>query len=173
MAELELKFKREGKEAERLEKLWVDPHNKVSREVKERDLERVKKDAQDMFNLCFIGRGRYQSGFAVAHSQINKKDPLRFFVDINANVIINPVILNHTKTTVDSEEACLSFPEKGKIIVQRYNRLEVEFTYLDDKGKMYDESGKEYRQRITIGGKEARIWQHEVDHLNAKYIYNL
>ena len=62
-------------------KHYVEPHRKVSVEVTEKDIPRVMEDAHILYNLCFTQRGLYyRGGWAVAHPQITKKKPLRFFV---------------------------------------------------------------------------------------------
>lgn len=71
--------------------------------------------------------------------------------------MINPVITNKSKTTIDSEEGCLSL--EGVRTVKRYQSVEVMFT--DVNGKI---------QRVEFYGFEACIVQHEIDHLNGKLI---
>lgn len=144
----------------------IKPHDVVSRDVKEEDLGRVMIDAHLMYQICFARCGRYNGAIAVAHSQITNEDPLRFFVTYDKKVIINPVIINHTKTTVDSEEGCITFMFEPPKIVQRYNKITVEYQTLNPDGTLSDV--------ITEGfsGKESKMYQHELEHLDGKYIYN-
>lgn len=68
--------------------------------------------------------------------------------------MINPQILAHSTETVKGWEGCLSVPGiRGQ--VPRYQAIEVEFTGRD---------GKLHRQELT--DFVARIFQHELDHLN-------
>ncbi len=83
----------------------------------------------------------------------------RFFLyDIGEklNVVINPEIIERSKETEISEEGCLSIPEifdevpRAVRVVVRYRDLgENEFTR-------------------SLEGYEARVFQHEFDHLNGK-----
>lgn len=69
-------------------------------------------------------------------------------------VYFNPVILNQSTVTVTSNEGCLSIPEcRGP--VERPNEIQVK--YANAKGKQVTE---------TVEGFTARIFQHEIDHLN-------
>lgn len=70
-------------------------------------------------------------------------------------IMINPVIIEKSREMNIDEEACLSLPEIfGK--VKRHNMIIVE--YLDELGNQHKKKFK---------GFEARIIQHEVDHLDA------
>ncbi len=146
-------------------KRYVKPHKNISKEVEEKDLPRVIEEAHILFNLCFTPIGLYKGGFAVAHPQIEKRKPLRLFVTADQKIVINPRIINHTQTLIDSEEACLSFPDRRPIIVQRWNKCEVEYQTLTKDGKL---SGiiKE-----TLNGKDSKVWQHEIQHLDGEYIF--
>jgi peptide deformylase len=69
-------------------------------------------------------------------------------------VAINPVIVEASKQIVDDREGCLSFPElyakvrrSKKVRVQAYNL----------KGELYE---------MTCEDLPARVWQHEIDHLD-------
>lgn len=68
--------------------------------------------------------------------------------------VINPVLLAHSEEIVKDWEGCLSVPGiRGK--VPRFDRIEVEYS---------DRNGKKVRQELS--GFVARIFQHELDHLN-------
>ena len=69
-------------------------------------------------------------------------------------VVINPEIVRHSATTVVGNEACLSVPGYfGE--VERYEALTV---------KGLDRNGRPFR--IKAKDWLARIFQHEIDHLN-------
>lgn len=146
----------------------VKPHNKVSRDVTEADLKKVLVDAYVLRDLCFAQNGIYATAYAMAHPQIDSVDPLSFFVLSDGRVIVNPKITNHTKNTVDSQEACMTFPKLDQRVVQRYNKIEVEFQSID---------GEEEAPRLTeklnasLSGRDAKIFQHEIAHLDGKYIF--
>ena len=68
--------------------------------------------------------------------------------------IINPVILNYSKEIVKDWEGCLSVPSM-RGLVPRHNQITVRY---------YDQQGKTEHKVLT--GFLARIFQHELDHLN-------
>jgi peptide deformylase len=155
---------------EKLLKRYVKPHQKISREVEEADLERVIEEAVIMHDLCYIPIGKTNGGCAVAHQQIDDKDPLRFFVIRDSGkIIINPKIVNHTKSLVDSKEGCLSFSEEYPIIVQRWNKIEVEYQTLGPGEE--EDSVVLVDVKEGVSGRDAKIYQHELDHFDCKYIY--
>lgn len=161
----------------------VTPHKRISRDVVlAGDVERVLADADEMVKLMnpreqFVGR--YNNFYAMAHPQVTETDPLRFFVLNPSNeqfkewqsvVIINPVILRHTQATVERKEGCMSYANVAPIMVARYNKCEVEFSELrftDDKQPYI--SG---RVKRNLSGIQAEVFQHEIDHLNGRSIYD-
>ena len=167
----------------------VNPHKKVSRLVTEKDLERVFIDAEAIYKLLDKPIGLYNSFYALAHAQCVNDDPLRFFVTNNklagdswffnnpvkTLVIINPVITRHTNSPIESEEGCASYAFMPKTKVNRYNKCEVEYNELDFY-KNVDGTFKAVlspRKRAQLSGIVARVWQHEIDHMDGKYIYDL
>ena len=138
--------------------LVVPPHKKISREVTNDDIDRVIDDAQKMFEIV---KG---SCIALAHSQIENKDPLRFFVTAD-KIFINPVITRHTKAFVNSNEGCRTFTARAAIDVQRHWKIEFDFQNIDE----HKLSEVQHEKLKSIS---AFIVQHEVDHLNGKCIYD-
>ena len=68
--------------------------------------------------------------------------------------MINPRILHHTEEIVKDWEGCLSVPNvRG--LVPRYQTIEVEYTTRQGETK-----------QETLTGFVARIFQHELDHLD-------
>jgi len=73
--------------------------------------------------------------------------------------MINPAVATHPMSKLKSgKEGCLSVPGV-EIEVKRQSRIRVSF--LDRYGK---------EQKEIFSGFDARIIQHEVDHLNGKLI---
>jgi peptide deformylase len=69
-------------------------------------------------------------------------------------ILINPEIVDQSEETEEAEEGCLSIP--GMVgLVER--RLKLTVRYLDEKGK---------RQERALNGWDARVVQHEIDHLD-------
>lgn len=145
---------------------YVAPHTKVSRQVTQDDVGRLLNEAEIMHKLCFTPRGKYPSALAIAHPQIDDKDPLRFFVTVTGEMIVNPLIKNTTKVTVDNVEGCMSYPEEGTKKVQRYNVIDLEYQTILKNGILSEV------MTSTYTGKLAKIIQHETDHLNAKYVFD-
>lgn len=137
----------------------IPPHQVKSREVTEADIARVLEDAKTMQGIV--------GGIcvALAHSQIENNDPLRFFVTKNSEIIINPTITRHSGYTVDSEEGCMTYPERGGLIKQRWRRIEVEYQTIKD-GKLTEVESNDLK------ALPAFIFQHEIDHFDAIYCYD-
>jgi peptide deformylase len=76
----------------------------------------------------------------------------------NPRVMINPRITKFSNKIEPAIEACLSLPGR-KFVVHRAKSIWLTFT---------DSSGVE--QKSFMNGYEARIVQHEIDHLNGKTI---
>lgn len=158
----------------------IAPHKKISRLVTEADLERVFQDAEAIYKLLNKKIGMYRRFYAIAHQQCVGEDPLRFFVvnnlteefkDWSSVVIINPVIIRHTNNEIESEEACASFATMPVVKVSRWNKCEVSFTPL-----VFDSNNKPLfgeRKTMNFSGKIAKVFQHEIDHLDARYIYDI
>ncbi len=73
---------------------------------------------------------------------------------MSPTVMINPQIVGHSSATVKDWEGCLSVPGiRG--LIPRYQQIEVEYS---------DRSGQLIRQQLS--GFVARIFQHELDHLD-------
>jgi len=68
--------------------------------------------------------------------------------------IINPEILHYSNDTVKDWEGCLSVPSM-RGLVPRHDQIKVRY---------FDQQGHEHQKELT--GFIARIFQHELDHLN-------
>ena len=73
-------------------------------------------------------------------------------------ILFNPSIIKYSKETVVMEEGCLSLPEQYAN-VERPKKIILE--YIDENEKMI---------KKQIDGYEARILQHEIDHLSGKLL---
>lgn len=76
-------------------------------------------------------------------------------------ILINPKILNHSATTYDVEEGCLSLPNKN-YLVKRYEEIAL---------LNHDLNARRYR--LKAKGLLAQAIQHEVDHLNGVLICDI
>lgn len=170
----------------------VKPHSKVSRNVLPADFDKVFNDAKEMMVASQrIATNTRTEVFALSHPQVRDKDPLRFFVlnpfdqhiqgllkqqGHNHTIYINPVIIDHTKVPVDSEEGCVTFLDKKNVTVQRYHKITVRYETFeptrDEKGVVIEGKPKHVIvEREAASGLFARIFQHEIGHFNAEYVH--
>ena len=149
----------------------VNPHKVKSRKVTDADMERVVEEAKVLYAICFELSGVYTGAYAMAHPQIDDKDPLCLYVTADKEIIINPVITRHSNYEIDHEEGCVSYGGKKWTPVKRWHKCELEFQTImvdpDNKDK-FKLSDKQY---LSLSGQDAFIAEHEIDHLFAKYIY--
>ncbi|HAF63054.1 MAG TPA: peptide deformylase [Anaerolineaceae bacterium] len=107
---------------------------------------------------------REQDGVGLAAPQVNKsmrlivveypEDDSREDADAKLFVMVNPVIVKRSEETVLGMEGCLSVPD----IVGEVERAErVEVRGLNRYGK---------KMKVRAKGWLARVFQHEIDHLD-------
>ncbi len=116
----------------------------------------TKKEIQELLkkmNRAMVDAG----GIGLAANQIGMD--LSFFiarVDRKFYAIFNPKLVKTWESTVVAEEGCLSVPEVAASVI-RPEKVTLEG---------YDKNGKKIK--IKAWGVLARVFQHEVDHLNGK-----
>ena len=130
----------------------------VSSEINKESKFDIRPIINDMFETMHKARG---VGLAAIQIDI----PLRLFI-IEAHIeeenfhfrgiFINPKILKKGESFVDRPEGCLSVPQLAAP-VSRCSDIELEW---------YDENWKYHKEEFT--GNEARMIQHEYDHLDGK-----
>lgn len=111
-------------------------------------LELIQKMIKAMRKAHGLGLAAPQVGVSqrIFIYQVNQKSDL--------NVLINPTVTNHHGEQLEPAEGCLSMPGlQGTVPRAQEVRL-----------KGYDERGRPISKRAS--GLEARIIQHEFDHLN-------
>ncbi|MDO8633150.1 MAG: peptide deformylase [bacterium] len=100
-------------------------------------------------------------GIGLAGPQVGRQESMIIVKDGEDNLVFfNPKILSSSKQKGTEEEGCLSLPG---LFVKVRRPLEVEVVAQDAKGQVL---------RITAKGLAARIFQHEIDHLQGKLIIN-
>lgn len=124
--------------------------DEVFRDFPKEELDELKKTMDD------------NRGVGLAANQIGKSE--RFFVaNIHGRfgIFINPVILNHGKEEIEENEGCLSILGKdGKSIFKPKKRFAViTVRYWDRQKALIQETLKRF---------DARIFQHEMDHLDGR-----
>lgn len=75
--------------------------------------------------------------------------------------VINPKIISQSEEKEILEEGCLSLP---KIFGETPRSKKITVEYLDEMGK---------KKKIKASGLLARIFQHEIDHLNGRLFIDL
>lgn len=140
----------------------VPPHRTVSRPVTIEDRERVEREGEAMRAWMMA----QYSCVGLAHPQITDQDPLRFFVALEepTRIICNPKIVVFSSVKKQSKEGCMTYPNTEHVWHDRHVAITVEYEIF--KGK------KLVKKRKQINGFLAIVYQHEIDHLNAKYCYD-
>lgn len=123
----------------------------------------IKKLAQDMIETTLDWDHGSEFGAALAAIQVNV--PLKLTVVRNSfdngedqefTSFVNPEIVKQSDETVTDIEGCLSVPGiYGR--VKRHKKIKVKALGLDGKPV-----------RLTLTGFAARVFQHEIDHMNGK-----
>jgi peptide deformylase len=130
--------------------------NKILRTVSKANKQITKKTLKfidDMVDTMFEANG---VGIAAPQVSENVRIVICLFDGEKVVPMINPEILDHSENFLTEEEGCLSLPGWWGP-VQRWDELTV--TYLTPKNE---------RRTIKLRGFNARVMQHEMDHLNAK-----
>ena len=129
---------------------------KKSKEVEVID-DKIKQLGQDMLDTMYKN-----DGIGLAACQVGMLKRMIVY-DISyiedegkkeGHILINPKITSRSKTMIEVEEGCLSFPDVYKNVV-RHEKVTVEYTDINGKKK------KIYAKEI-----EAVVLQHEIDHLD-------
>lgn len=138
----------------------IEPHRVISREVTNADVQRVMAEAEKM-------KQHIQGNcVALAHSQIDDKDPLRFFLIQTGEIIVNATIVRHVDYTVDSIEGCMTYPGAKAVVRQRWHKVDVDFQTIEEGTRLSGRMSKTFR------GMQAFIMQHEIDHAEGRYCYD-
>jgi peptide deformylase len=125
----------------------------VIREVSDAVVQRARQMIEAMYGADGVGLAAPQVGWSVQLCVINPTPQERE----NELVCVNPVLVDPVGEDV-AEEGCLSLPEvHGNI--PRAARVTCRFYDLDGE-----------RHEIEAEGLLARVFQHEVDHLNGRLI---
>jgi peptide deformylase len=141
-------------------------HNEISKRSEPvTDIEKqVKPFIEEMARLCRTPiNGRH--GIAIAHCQVEKDNPLRFYVFANGDCVVNPLIISvNEKTWMMHPEGCLSFKNRPMIAVPRYRIIKARYTLVNNNGV--------HVVNKKLHDMTAFVMQHETDHFDLKYIYD-
>jgi peptide deformylase len=95
------------------------------------------------------------NGVGISGNQVGiLKRIIIVLIDSKPKIMVNPEITSNSETTCTDNEGCLSFP--GEFYdIERYESVTIKYRNL---------SGHPMLE--TYSGLDARIIQHEIDHLN-------
>ena len=126
---------------------------KLKRVTKE-DIQLSKRMIKIMKKAPGVGLAANQIGVLKQIVVVNIQDKEKAIEKTYA--LFNPVIKNYSKKKVIIEEGCLSLPQQFADIERPES---VTLCYTNEKNKIVEEKKD---------GQEARIIQHEIDHLSGK-----
>ena len=143
-----------------MEKILFVPHpilrqkSDPLKKITSKDLDIAKRMTDIMLNAPGVGLAANQIGILKQIITINipdeKKDKDKIYTLFNPNIIL------YSQKKIILEEGCLSLP-KQYAEIERPEEIEVE--YFNNKNEKIIEKKK---------GFEARVLQHEIDHLHGK-----
>jgi len=147
-----------------MEKILIIPHPKlrqksdIIKHVSKTEIDISKKMIEILKNVNGVGLAANQIGILKQIIAVKikkyKNDNEKIYV------FFNPKIKLFSKETVKMEEGCLSIPEQFAEI-ERPASIEIEYT--NEKNQIISEKKEGY---------EARILQHEIDHLSGKLFFD-
>ena len=127
---------------------------KALKKVTKEDINLSKKMIKIMEKAPGVGLAANQIGVLKKIVTVHIQDIENKIEKIYA--LFNPIITDFSKETVIMEEGCLSLPKQFADILRPKS---INIRYVNEKNKIIEE--KKY-------GIEARILQHEIDHLSGK-----
>ena len=122
--------------------------------IQEEDIKIAKQMMEVMIKAPGVGLAANQVGILKQIITINFEDKENN--KQSKYILFNPSIIQYSKEKVIMEEGCLSLPEQYAD-VERPKDIVVE--YIDENKKTVNKK---------VDGYEARILQHEIDHLSGK-----
>ena len=135
----------------------ISSDNKILREKNAGVAFPLSKEVRELIDQMFFAVRKFR-GVGLAASQVGKNLRLAV-IDLNTLeippfAIINPVIKSKSFRKASMEEGCLSIPGKYAE-VKRPETIKLEF---------FTQGGK--KVKLKAEGFLARVFQHEIDHLN-------
>ncbi len=131
----------------------------------------LQKRAEEMHHISFpmdklakkmIATMRENDGIGLAGPQVNLSQRIIVVQDVQnpqtSYVCLNPRVIKKSRAQTVNEEGCLSLPG---IFLAIKRSQEIELVYENINGE---------KIRAGASGLMARIFQHEIDHLNGKLI---
>jgi peptide deformylase len=135
-------------------KIYPDPVLRKKTEIIKEITPKIKELVLDLTETMLK-----KDGVGLAGPQVGiSKKIISVLTDKGPAVFLNPKIIKSSGKKIKLQEGCLSLP--GILVdVKRKNSIEIEAINIEG-GKI----------KIKADGFQARIFQHEIDHLNGKLI---
>jgi peptide deformylase len=143
-----------------MEKILFIPHpilrqkSQKIKKITQKETDIAKRMIDIMLKAPGVGLAANQIGILKQIITVNIPDQKKN--EDKIYTLFNPHIISYSKKNIILEEGCLSLP-KQYAEVERPEKIELE--YLNDKNEKITEKKN---------GFEARVLQHEIDHLNGK-----
>ena len=128
------------------------PLSKEDKEILNDMYEYLKEHADEAVGLAAVQLGEPKKMCAIRYKDSSGK--------LHAYKLVNPVIVKRSHAESVLEEGCLSEPELGSVKVKRHTSIMVlAYNAMTNK-----------HETMTFAGFEARVVQHEIDHMNGKLL---
>jgi peptide deformylase len=125
---------------------------------KTKKVPRITKDILKLIDDMDATR-EHAVGAGIAAPQVGRSERLCIaMINKRAVPLINPFITRRSDKMETGEEGCLSLPD---VWIQVPRSKEIDLQYQDAKGR---------KQELTLSDWDARVVQHEVDHLDGVLI---
>ena len=122
--------------------------------VKQHELPELQQAIQDMHDIIFEFRAKYNAGRAIAAPQIGVMKRLIYMHIDRPVVMINPVFSNLSQEMFELWDDCMSFPN---LLVRLKRHKSLTITFLDENWK---------EQIWNVQDDLSELLQHEYDHLD-------
>lgn len=122
--------------------------------VQQNELPELKQAIQDMHDIIFEFRAKYNAGRAIAAPQIGVMKRLIYMHIDRPVIIINPVFTNLSDEMFEMWDDCMSFPN---LLVRLKRHKSLTITFLDENWK---------EQIWHVQDDLSELLQHEYDHLD-------
>jgi len=134
---------------------------KIGDKVLEKKSKRIAKIDDTIRTFCssMVDAMIFNQGVGLSAPQVGvNKQIVVAIINESPKCFINPEIIKHSETTEVCDEGCLSIPETF-VPVKRYKSITIKYRDLSGKPRI-----------DTYQNLEARILQHEIDHLWGKLV---
>ena len=159
-------------------RIIIPPHLKAASKVEDpKDIISEAITIQKMIanREVYAPGSKWDECFAVAQPQVSDR-PLRYFVlnpkwkeivkAFGGEIIVNPRLLSKDKSTrIMFKEGCLSYPFRPIKKTKRFRKIEVTYVIITSKGQITEIPNKPLEEIPAI------VFQHELEHLNGKSIW--